>query len=72
MEKLGPFHVTRRTIGYDIEWLRKDCSNFVKDNKKFIAEEYKKVMSNFEQLRKEAWTQFRNIENKDSNSKATL
>jgi hypothetical protein len=72
-DKLGPFHVTRRTIGYDIEWLRKDSTaNFLKDNRKIIAEEYKKVMSNFEQLRKEAWAQFHKIENKDSNVKVAL
>ena len=64
--------MTRRTVGYDLEWLREDALNFVIDNRKHIAEEYKKVMSNLEQLRAEAWKQFRKIENKDSSVKVAL
>jgi orotate phosphoribosyltransferase-like protein len=71
-KELQPFHVTRRTVGYDLEWLREDALNFVIDNRKHIAEEYKKVMSNLEQLRAEAWKQFRKIENKDSSVKVAL
>lgn len=62
-DELKPFHVSRRTIGNDILWLKKDAANFVRDNRKNIAEEYRKVMSNLEQLRREAWSQFRQTKN---------
>lgn len=65
--------VSRRMIGYDLEILKKDSvTNFMKANRKNIAEEYRKVMSNLEQLRKEAWVQFSEIKNKDSNAKVAL
>jgi hypothetical protein len=72
-KELEPFQgVSRRMIGYDLEWLKKDSINFVMDHRKTVAQEYKKVMSNLEQLRAEAWKQFRMIENKDSNVKVAL
>jgi hypothetical protein len=52
--------------------LRKDAANFVRENRKNIAEEYKKAMSNLEQLRVEAWRQFAQISNKESSVKVAL
>jgi transcriptional regulator len=64
--------ISRRQIGYDIEWLRKDAANFVRENRKNIAQEYKKAMSNLEQLRVEAWRQFSQINDKESSIKVAL
>ena len=64
--------VSQKTVCNDLIELRKDAENFVRDHRKHIAEEYSKVMSNLEQLRAEAWKQFRMIENKDSSVKVAL
>jgi transcriptional regulator len=70
--QLEPFHVSRRMVGYDLEWLKKESiADFLSDNRKKIAEEYKKAMSNFEQLRAEAWKHFRQAKN-ESNIKVAL
>jgi hypothetical protein len=59
--------VSRRQIGYDIIWSKKESLVFVKENKKKLAEEYKKAVSNLEQLRAEAWKQFAEVAD-DNNS----
>ena len=64
--------ISRRQIGYDIEWARKDAANFVKENRKHLAEEYKKALSNLEQLRAEAWRQFSAITDVESTVKTSL
>jgi hypothetical protein len=64
--------VSQKTVCNDLIELRKDAENFVRDHRKHIAEEYSKVMCNLEQLRAEAWKQFRMIENKDSSVKVAL
>lgn len=73
--QLEPFHVSRRMVGYDLEWLKKDSNvdfiNNNNNNRNKIAEEYKKAMSNFEQLRAEAWKHFRQAKN-ESNIKVAL
>ena len=67
-DELEKYHVSRRTIGYDLEYLKKDSANFVTEHRKRIAEEYAKIMSNLEQLRREAWEQFSEIKKKDNDS----
>ncbi len=64
--------ISQKTVSNDLVVLKEEAESFVRDNRKQIAEEYKKVMSNLEQLRAEAWKQFRKIENKDSNVKVAL
>jgi len=65
-------HVSRRQIGYDVEWCKKDAFSFLKDNRKKLAEEYKIAVSNLEQLRAEAWRHFSAIEDINSTVKASL
>jgi hypothetical protein len=70
-DEMEKFHISQQTVSRDLAFLKQDAANFVKENRKYIAEEYAKVMSNFEQLRKEAWKQF-NKANDDSNIKIAL
>ena len=70
-ERLGPFDISQRTVSRDLEWLRQDAVQFVKKNRDHIAFEYRQVLSNFYQLRKEAWKQFRQASD-NSNIKVSL
>jgi DNA-binding CsgD family transcriptional regulator len=47
--------ISQKTVSNDLEWLRRDSVQYVKQNKEEIAFEYKQVMSNLYQLRKLAW-----------------
>lgn len=64
--------VSRRQIGYDIEWHRKEATNFIKENRRMLAEEYKRAHSNLEDLRTEAWRQFEAITDPQSTVKTSL
>ena len=57
--------MSRRTISNDLDFLRKESAVFVQQNRVNVAFEYKQVMSNFYQLRKEAWKQFQETRNEN-------
>jgi transcriptional regulator with XRE-family HTH domain len=56
--KLSAFGVSRRTVGNDLEYLSKNALSTMRANQRNIAFEYQQVLSNFYQLRKDAWTRF--------------
>jgi transcriptional regulator len=62
--------MSQKTISNDLTFLKKDAVAFVHQNRTNIAFEYKVVMSNFYQLRKEAWKQFQST--KSENVKTNL
>jgi|ERR687892_84180 hypothetical protein len=62
-ERLGAFHISSRTVGRDLDYLRRESNEYVKKNMKHLAFEYRKVLSNFYQLRKEAWNHFNTTKN---------
>ena len=51
--------MSQKTISNDLTYLKKDAVVFVHQNRVNVAFEYKQVMSNFYQLRKEAWNHFK-------------
>jgi hypothetical protein len=55
--KIG-IDISQRTISNDLAFLRKDAVEFVKKNREHVAFEYRQALSNFYQLRKEAWKHF--------------
>src|SRR5829696_241205 len=55
--KLSAFGVSRRTIGKDLEYLKKNALYHIARQRN-IAFEYQQVLSNFYQLRKDAWARF--------------
>jgi hypothetical protein len=56
--KLSAFDVSRRTIGNDLEYLRQNAYSIMQQQQRNIAFEYQQVLSNFHQLRKDAWARF--------------
>ena len=56
--KLSALGVSRRTIGNDLEYLRKNALDHIRAHQRNIAFEYQQVLSNFYQLRKDAWARF--------------
>jgi predicted transcriptional regulator len=54
--------ISQKTVSNDLTWLKQDAVEFIKKNREHIAFEYKQVISNFYQLRKEAWNQFNSKE----------
>jgi DNA-binding transcriptional regulator LsrR (DeoR family) len=56
--KLSVFGVSRRTIGNDLEYLRKNAVSIIRAHQQNIAFEYQQILSNFYQLRKDAWARF--------------
>jgi DNA-binding transcriptional regulator LsrR (DeoR family) len=54
--------MSQKTVSNDLTYLKKDAVAFVHQNRANVAFEYKQVMSNFYQLRKEAWKQFQSTE----------
>lgn len=56
-------NISQKTISNDIAWHRKDAVDYIKRNREQIALEYKLIMSNFHQLRREAWKHFRSTGN---------
>jgi hypothetical protein len=59
--------VSQKTISNDLAWWRKESIAYIKNSGEHIALEYRKVLSNFYQLRKSAWEWF----NKQDNDKDT-
>ena len=47
--------VSQKTISNDLAWWRKESIDYIKNSGEHIALEYRKVLSNFYQLRKDAW-----------------
>jgi hypothetical protein len=47
--------VSQKTVSNDLAWWRKESIAYIKDSAEHIALEYRKVLSNFYQLRKDAW-----------------
>ena len=56
--ELSAFGVSRRTIGNDLDYLKKNALPNIRAHQQNIAFEYQQVLSNFYQLRKDAWTRF--------------
>jgi len=50
--------ISQKTVSNDVAWLRKDAIEFIRSNKEQLAYEYRQTLSNFYQLRKEAWNHF--------------
>lgn len=60
--------VSQRTVCNDLIWWKNESIDFVKRNKEELAFEYRRVMSNFYQLRKEAWKHFHSTQNENIKS----
>lgn len=69
--KLSAFGVSRRTIGNDLEYLKENALPNIRAHQRNIAFEYQQVLSNFYQLRKDAWTRF-NDPRTDNHDRMTL
>ena len=50
--------VSQKTVSNDLAWWRKESIAYIKNSSENIALEYRKVLSNFYQLRKSAWEWF--------------
>ena len=50
--------VSQKTVSNDLSWWRKESIVYIKNSGEHIALEYRKVLSNFYQLRKSAWEWF--------------
>jgi hypothetical protein len=50
--------VSQKTVSNDLAWWRKESIAYIKNSGEHIALEYRKVLSNFYQLRKSAWEWF--------------
>jgi hypothetical protein len=50
--------VSQKTVSNDLAWWRKESIVYIKNSGEHIALEYRKVLSNFYQLRKSAWEWF--------------
>jgi predicted transcriptional regulator len=50
--------ISQKTVSNDLAWLKKDSIEFLKKNRENVAFDYHQALSNFYQLRKEAWKQF--------------
>ncbi len=64
-KKIGLGEVSQKTISNDLAFLKKDAIQFVKKNREYVAFEYRQTLSNFYQLRKEAWRHFNNTKNEN-------
>ena len=63
--------VTQKTVSNDLAWWRKESMAYIKNSSEHIALEYRKVLSNFYQLRKSAWEWF-NKSDVDKDTKLAL
>ena len=54
--------MSQKTVSNDLRFLKQDAVEFVHQNRANVAFEYKQVISNFYQLRKEAWKHFSSTE----------
>jgi hypothetical protein len=70
-ERLGPFHISQRTVSRDLEWLDKHSIEYVKKNRQQMAIEYQKAMTSFYHLKKKAWERFNKAE-KDGNDELMI
>ena len=50
--------VSQKTVSNDLAWWRKESIAYIKNSGEHIALEYRKVLTNFYQLRKSAWEWF--------------
>ena len=50
--------VSQKTVSNDLAWWRKESISYIKNSGEHVALEYRKVLSNFYQLRKSAWEWF--------------
>ena len=63
--------VSQKTVSNDLVWWRKESMAYIKESGEHIALEYRKVLSNFYQLRKSAWEWF-NKPDVDKDTKLAL
>jgi hypothetical protein len=63
--------VSQKTVSNDLAWWRKESIAYIKNSGEHIALEYRKVLSNFYQLRKSAWEWF-NKSDVDKDTKLAL
>jgi hypothetical protein len=66
-DRLEKFHISQQTVSRDLEWLERNSIEYVKKNREQMAFEYQKVMTNFFELRKEAWAHFNAVKGDNSN-----
>ena len=57
--------MSQKTVSNDLRFLKKDAVEFVHQNRANVAFEYKQALSNFYQLRKEAWKQFQSTQSEN-------
>jgi DNA-binding transcriptional ArsR family regulator len=62
-ERLSAFQISQRTVNRDLEYLRKESIKHIKRSRENLAHEYRISLSNFYQLRKEAWNHFHTTKN---------
>ncbi len=55
--------ISQKSPSNDLAWLKKDAIEFLKKNRENVAFDYHQALSNFYQLRKEAWKQFNSTKN---------
>lgn len=63
--------VSQKTVSNDLAWWRKESIAYIQNSEEHIALEYRKVLSNFYQLRKSAWEWF-NKPDIDNDTKLAL
>lgn len=57
--------MSQKTVSNDLTYLKKESVVFVHEHRANVAFEYKQVMSNFYQLRKEAWNHFQSTQSEN-------
>jgi DNA-binding transcriptional regulator LsrR (DeoR family) len=57
--------MSQKTVSNDLTFLKKDAVVFVQQNRANVAFEYKQIMCNFYQLRKEAWNHFHSTDSEN-------
>jgi len=63
--------ISQKTVSNDLAWWRKESVSYIKESSEHIALEYRKVLSNFYQLRRSAWEWF-NKPDLDKDTKLAL
>jgi hypothetical protein len=53
-DRLGAV-VTQRTVSRDLEYLQRESQEYIREHNKYVALEYRKVLSGLQQLNKMAW-----------------
>ena len=54
--------MSQKTVSNDLTFLKKDAVEYLHKSKENLAFEYQQIMSNFLQLRKQAWQHFQSTE----------